>query len=146
MACFIFTKNILEKKPIDVFNRGRMKRDFTYIDDIVEGVYRVMLKKPEPDPLWDGNDPDPSVSFAPFKIYNIGNNKPVELLKFIKVLEDELGVEAEKKFLPLQSADVIDTCADITELERDTGFRPETDISEGIKKFVEWYKKYYSFL
>lgn len=144
MAYFIFTKKILERSPIDVYNHGKMKRDFTYIDDIVEGVYRVMLKKPEADPLWEGNNPDPGVSFAPYKIYNIGNNKPVELLKFIKVLEDELGMEAEKKYLPLQSGDVIETYADITDLATDTGFKPETDISEGIKKFVKWYKKYYS--
>jgi UDP-glucuronate 4-epimerase len=144
MAYFLFTKKILERKPIEVYNRGKMKRDFTYIDDIVEGVYRVMQKKPEPDPLWDGNNPDPGKSFAPFKIYNIGNNKPVELLRFIKVLEDELGIEAEKRFLPLQPGDVIETCAEIADLEKDTGFKPETEISEGIEKFVKWYKKYYS--
>ncbi|KKK85605.1 hypothetical protein LCGC14_2771610, partial [marine sediment metagenome] len=144
MALFKFTKKILDGKPIDVYNHGKMKRDFTYIDDIVEGIYRVMLKAPEANPLWDGENPDPGVSFAPYKIYNIGNNKPVDLLNFISVLEEELGVAAEKNFLPLQPGDVKETCADITDLMKDTGFRPETDISKGIKSFVRWYKKYYS--
>jgi UDP-glucuronate 4-epimerase len=144
MAYFVFTKRILERKPIEVYNMGRMKRDFTYIDDIAEGVYRVLFKKPEADPMWDGANPEPGVSFAPFKIYNIGNSKPVKLLRFIELLENELGMKAEKKFLPLQPGDVIETCADTADLEKDTGFKPETDISEGIKKFVKWYKKYYS--
>ncbi len=144
MVLFKFTKKILDGKPIDVYNHGKMKRDFTYIDDIVDGIYRVILKVPEANPLWDGSNPDPDISFAPYKIYNIGNNKPVDLLKFISILEDELGMEADKKLLPLQPGDVIETCSDITDLMQDTGFKPETDIFKGIKKFVNWYKKYYS--
>jgi UDP-glucuronate 4-epimerase len=143
MALFIFTKNILEEKPIDVYNYGKMKRDFTYIDDIVEGVVRVMKKIPQKNPNWDAIKSDPATSFAPYKIYNIGNNQPVELLKFIEVIEECLGKKAIKNFLPLQPGDVVETYADIDDLFRDTGFKPQTPIEVGIKNFVEWYRSYY---
>ncbi|MFN3551231.1 MAG: NAD-dependent epimerase [Endomicrobiia bacterium] len=144
MALFIFTKNILEDKPIDVYNYGKMKRDFTYIDDIVEGVIRVMKKIPFRNPDWDAKNPDPATSFAPYKIYNIGNNQPVELLKFIEILEECLGKKAKKNFLPLQPGDVVETYADIEDLIKDIGFKPSTRIEVGIKKFVEWYRYYYN--
>lgn len=143
MAVFIFTKNILEDKPIDVYNYGKMKRDFTYIDDVVEGVIRVMHKIPTGNPNWDAINPDPSTSFAPYKIYNIGNNNPVELLRFIEVLEECLGKKAKKNFLPLQPGDVVETYADVDDLVKDVGFKPNTPIEIGIKKFVEWYLEYY---
>src|SRR3990172_2444483 len=143
MALFLFTKAILENRPIDVFNYGRMQRDFTYIDDIVEGVVRVMDRRPEPDAAWSGDNPDPSTSYAPYKLYNIGNNKPVELMRFIEVLEDCLGKKAEKNLLPIQAGDVPATYADVDGLIKDVGFKPSTSIDEGIKKFVEWYKEYY---
>ena len=143
MALFIFTKNILEEKPIDVYNYGKMKRDFTYIDDIVEGVIRAMKKIPQTNPNWDAVKSDPATSFAPYKIYNIGNNQPVELLKFIEVIEECLGKKAIKNFLPLQPGDVVETYADIDDLVRDTGFKPQTPIEVGIKNFVEWYRSYY---
>jgi len=143
MALFIFTKAILEDKPIDVFNFGRMQRDFTYIDDIVEGVVRVIDRIPGPNPEWSGNNPDPSSSYAPYKLYNIGNNNPVELMHFIEVLEDCLGKKAEKNLLPIQAGDVPATYADVDDLINDVGFKPSTTIESGIKKFVEWYKAYY---
>ena len=143
MALFIFTKSIVEGKPIEVFNHGKMKRDLTFIDDIVEGVVRVIDKIPESNPKWDGGSPDPATSFAPYKLYNIGNNNPVGLLKFIEVLEDCLGKKAEKRLLPLPAGDVPATYADVDDLIRDVGFKPVTPIEVGIKKFVEWYKIYY---
>jgi len=143
MALFLFTKAILEGRPIDVFNNGRMQRDFTYIDDIVEGLVRVMDKFPEGNPDWSGTHPDPGTSYAPFKIYNIGNNNPVELLHFIEVLEDCLGKKADKNFLPLQAGDVLATYADVDDLMRDVGFQPATPIEEGIRRFVAWYREYY---
>jgi UDP-glucuronate 4-epimerase len=143
MAMFLFTKAILEGRPIDVFNHGKMKRDFTYIDDIIKGVVRVIDKIPRPDPNWNGNNPDPGTSFAPYKIYNIGNNNPVDLMKFISVLEDCLGKTAQKNFLPMQPGDVPTTYADVNDLMKDVGFKPKTPIKEGIKRFVEWYRKYY---
>jgi UDP-glucuronate 4-epimerase len=143
MAYFLFTKAILEGKPIDVFNYGKMQRDFTYIDDIVEGVIRVMDNIPLPNPDWDGKVPDPSTSYAPYKIYNIGNNNPVELMKYIETLEDCLGKKAEKNLLPIQAGDVPATYADVDDLVKDVGFKPSTSIDEGIRKFVEWYKGYY---
>lgn len=143
MAYFMFTKAILEGKPIDVFNYGKMKRDFTYIDDIVDGVAKVMAKIPEPNPHWDSNNPDSATSYAPYKLYNIGNNNPVELLKFIEVLEECLGKKADKKLLPMQLGDIPATYADIDDLSRDVGFKPATSIEEGIKTFVKWYKWYY---
>lgn len=144
MALFLFTKAILEGKPIDVYNHGKMKRDFTYIDDIIEGVVRVMDKIPQPDPHWRGDNPDPGTSFAPYKIYNIGNNSPVELMRFIDALEECLGKKAQKKFLPMQLGDVPATCADVDDLMEDVGFKPDTTIEKGIGKFVEWYKEYYN--
>jgi UDP-glucuronate 4-epimerase len=144
MALFLFTRAILESKPIKVFNHGNMQRDFTYIDDIIEGVVRVMGKLPEPDPSWSGDAPDPGTSYAPYRIYNIGNNNPEKLMRFISVLEQVLGKEAKKEFLDLQPGDVPATCADIDDLYNAVGFRPVTSIETGIRNFVEWYKQYYS--
>jgi UDP-glucuronate 4-epimerase len=143
MAYFLFTKAILEGKPISVFNHGRMKRDFTYIDDIVEGVVRVIDRLPEPNPDWTGDSPDPGTSYAAFKIYNIGNNQTVELMRFIEVLEECLGRKAEKNFLPMQMGDVQATWADVDDLTRDVGFKPSTTIEVGLKRFVDWYRGYY---
>jgi UDP-glucuronate 4-epimerase len=143
MALFLFTKAILEGRPIDVFNYGRMQRDFTYIDDIIEGVARIMEKVPGKNPLWSGDEPDSATSYAPYKLYNIGNNNPVELMRFIEVLEDCLGKKAEKNLLPLQAGDVPATYADVDDLMRDVGFKPSTPLEEGIGKFVEWYREYY---
>lgn len=143
MALFLFTKAILEGKPIDVFNNGKMQRDFTYIDDIIEGVYRVMHKLPEPNLEWNGDTPDPGTSRAPYKIYNIGNNNPVELMHFIETIEKCLGKTAEKNFLPIQAGDVPATYADVDDLMRDVGFKPATSVEEGIGRFVEWYREYY---
>ena len=143
MALFLFTKAVLENRPIDVFNYGKMKRDFTYIDDIVEGVVRVIDRIPKPNPGWSGDNPDSATSYAPYRLYNIGNNNPVELMKFIEVLEDCLGMKAQKNFMPLQAGDVPATYADVDDLIRDVGFKPATTIEAGIKKFVEWYKEYY---
>ncbi len=143
MALFLFTKAILEKKPIKVFNHGRMQRDFTYIDDIIEGVVRIMGRLPEPDPTWSGDDPDPGTSYNRYKIYNIGNNNPVELMEFISTIEKVLGRKAKKEFLDLQPGDVPATYADIDDLIKDVGFKPKTPIETGIKRFVSWYKEYY---
>lgn len=143
MALFLFTKAILEGKPIDVFNHGRMQRDFTYIDDIVEGIVRVTEKIPSPNPEWDGARPDPGTSRAPYRVYNIGNNNPVELLRLIAVLEDCLGKKAERRLLPIQPGDVPATYADVDDLMRDVGFKPATPIEEGVQRFVAWYKDYY---
>ena len=143
MALFLFTKAILHGRPIDVFNFGKMQRDFTYIDDIVEGVVRVMGKTPEPNPGWSGKAPDPGTSLAPYKIYNIGNKQPVELMRFIEVLEQQLGRKAEKNMLPLQPGDVPATWADVDDLVRDVGFKPNTRIEEGLERFVAWYRSYY---
>lgn len=143
MALFLFTKAILEGRPIDVFNHGRMRRDFTYIDDIVEGVVRVMDRVAEPNPAWSGASPDPGTSSAPYRIYNIGNNQPVELMHLIEVLERCLGRRAEKNMLPMQPGDVPATYADVDDLVRDVGFKPATPIEEGVARFVEWYRSYY---
>ncbi len=143
MVLFLFTKAILEGKPIEVFNYGNMKRDFTYIDDIIEGVVRVMDKNPEPNPRWSSDDAIPGASYAPYKLYNIGNSNPVELIRFIEILEDCLGRKAEKNLLPLQSGDIIATYADVDDLIKEVGFKPATPIEEGIKMFVEWYRDYY---
>ena len=142
MAFFLFTKAILENRPIDIFNQGKMKRDFTYIDDIVEGVVRVTVNIPVSDTNWDSDKPDSATSYAPYRIYNIGNNSPIELMKFIEVLEDCLGKKAEKNLLPMQPGDVHETCADVDDLIN-IGFKPSTPIEKGIKKFVEWYLSYY---
>ena len=143
MALFIFTKAILEDRPINVFNYGKMERDFTYIDDIIEGVVRIIDKIPEPNPNWSGDKPDPSSSFAPYKLYNIGNNNPVALLRLIEILEECLGKKAKKNLLPLQPGDVPATYADIDDISKDVGFKPNTPLEKGIKKFVDWYKEYY---
>jgi UDP-glucuronate 4-epimerase len=143
MALFIFTKAILEGRPIDVFNHGRMTRDFTYIDDIVEGVIRTLDRPATPDPLWSGEQPDPGTSSAPARVYNIGNHQPVDLMYFIEVLETALGKKAEKKLLPLQPGDVPATYADIEDLAREVGFAPATSIEEGIPRFVKWYREFY---
>jgi UDP-glucuronate 4-epimerase len=144
MALFLFTRAILEGKPIDVFNHGRMKRDFTYIDDIT-GAMRLIIEKPaQPNPAWNGHSPDPATSTAPYRIYNIGNNEPVKLMDFIATLEECLGKKAELNLLPMQPGDVKETFADIEELSRHFGFRPKTSIREGIARFVEWYRAYYS--
>lgn len=143
MALFLFTKAILDSKPIKVFNHGEMERDFTYIDDIIEGVVRVMGKLPEPDCSWKGDDPDPGTSYTRYRIYNIGNNNPVNLLNFIEVIEDVLGKKAKKKFLDLQPGDVVATYADIDDLIKDVDFKPMTPITTGIKRFISWYMDYY---
>lgn len=146
MALFLFTKAILEGRPIDVFNYGKMQRDFTYIDDIVEGVVRVLDKIPEPNSnsLESGSTPTSPPRRGPYKIYNIGNNQPVELMHFIGVLENCLGIEAQKNLLPLQPGDIPVTYADVDDLVRDVGFRPNTPIEVGIKRFVSWYSSYYN--
>ncbi len=143
MVYFLFTRAILENKPIDVFNHGRMKRDFTHIDDIVEGVIRVSDNVPVPNQDWNGNKPDSATSYAPYKLYNIGNNNPVELMRFIEVLEDCLDKKANKNFMPIQPGDVPATYADVDDLVNDVGFKPTTTIEDGISNFVEWYKAYY---
>ena len=143
MALFIFTQAILEGRPIDVYNYGRMRRDFTYIDDIVEGIVRVSDKIPEPDPEWDGEILGPGTSSAPYRIYNIGNSDPVELEEFIAILEQKLGRKAQRRLLPLQQGDVPATFADVADLERDIGFKPRTSLREGISRFVDWYLDYY---
>ncbi|MEE4355851.1 MAG: NAD-dependent epimerase [Desulfococcaceae bacterium] len=143
MALFLFTKAILEDQPIQVFNHGKMKRDFTYIDDIIEGVVRVMGRLPEPNPEWSGDHPDPGTSYAPFRVYNIGNNNPVELTDFIAAIEKALGKTAKKNFMDIQPGDVPATYANIDDLIKDTGFKPDTPIEKGIEKFIEWYREYH---
>ncbi len=143
MALFKFTRNILAGEPIDVFNYGKHRRDFTYIDDIIEGVVRVMARVPQPDDDWDSEQPDPGTSAAPWRVYNIGNNKPVELMRYIEVIEERLGRTAEKNLLPLQPGDVPDTYADVKALVDDVGYHPDTSIEVGIGKFIDWYRDYY---
>jgi len=143
MALFLFTKAILENREIEVFNYGKMQRDFTYVDDVVEGVVRVMEKIPQPDPKWDSSHPDAGTSNAPYRIYNIGNNRPVELITLIEALEARLGKKAHKLLLPLQPGDVPATFADVYDLVRDFDFKPQTSIEEGVARFVEWYRGYY---
>lgn len=143
MAAYIFTKRIIEGRPIDVFNHGKMERDFTYIDDVVEGLLRLRERPPKPQSDWKQNQSSASESFAPYKIYNIGNNTPVQLERFIEVLEDKLGLKANKRYKPLQPGDVVRTYADIDDLESDVGYRPNTSIEQGIQRFVEWYKTYH---
>jgi UDP-glucuronate 4-epimerase len=143
MALFLFTAAILSGHPIKVFNYGNMQRDFTYIDDIIEGVVRVMRRLPAPNPDWSGEAPDPGTSYAPYRLYNIGSNRPVSLTRFIECLEEELGMEAEKEWQEMQPGDVPATYADIEDLYESVGFAPKTGITEGIRRFVEWYKSYY---
>ena len=142
MAYFSFTKDILEGRPIKVFNHGNMERDFTYIDDIVEGIYRLIDRPPVENKDW--NEYNLSSSFAPYKIYNIGNNSPIKLMRFIKAIEDALGKKAEKIYMDMQPGDVLKTFADVSDLEEDIGFKPDTSIEDGIAKFVKWYKEYYN--
>jgi UDP-glucuronate 4-epimerase len=143
MALFIFTRKIQQGEPIEVYNFGDMKRDFTYIDDIVEGIWRVLNKIPRPNPGWDARNPDPAVSSAPYRLFNIGNRRPVELLHFIELIEKNLGGEAKKIFLPLQPGDVKETCADIEALQHYVDFAPDTPIETGVARFIDWYKTYY---
>ena len=143
MALFLFTKAILEGKPLKVFNHGNMVRDFTYIDDIVEGVVRVIDQPATPDPDWKGDDPDPASSYASYRIFNIGNGQPIELMRYIRATETALGKKAILEMLPMQAGDVRATAADITRLEDAVGFRPHTSVEHGVKKFVEWYQDYY---
>ena len=143
MALFLFTKAILDNEPIKVFNNGDMQRDFTYIDDIVEGVVRVMKNIPKADPEWTSDTPNPSTSCVPYKLYNIGNNQPVALMAFVEAIEKAVGKKAVKDYLPLQAGDVPATYADVNDLIKDTGFKPSTPIVEGINNFIKWYKEYY---
>jgi UDP-glucuronate 4-epimerase len=146
MALFKFTKGIIENQPIDIYNSGKMQRDFTYIDDIVEGVIRVIDKIPQPNPNWSGDNPDPCTSpTGPYQLYNIGNNNPVELMHYIETLEKALGKKAKKNLLPMQAGDVAATYADVADLEQDVGFKPQTSVEEGIGRFVEWYKSYQNY-
>jgi UDP-glucuronate 4-epimerase len=143
MALFLFTKNILAGKPIDVFNHGHHKRDFTFVEDIAEGVVRSLDRIATPDPKWDSNNPDPATSNAPYRVYNIGNNSPVDLSHYISTLEDCLGKKAQKNLLPLQLGDVPDTYADVQDLVRDVGYKPATTVEQGVRAFVDWYRAYY---
>lgn len=143
MALFLFTKSILSGKPIDVFNNGQMERDFTFVDDIVEGVMRVTDNVAQPNPNWDSDNPDPSTSNVPYRLYNIGNHNPVPLMKMISVLEECLGKKAEINFMPHQAGDVPATYADVDSLVRDVDFKPSTSIEDGISKFVAWYREFY---
>ena len=143
MALFLFTRAILEGEPIKVFNYGKMQRDFTYIDDIVEGMFRLLDHLPEPNPHWRGDDPDPGTSPAPYRLYNIGNNNPVKLMDFIAAIETALGREAEKEMLPIQPGDVPSTYADVDALEQAVGFRPSTPLKTGVERFIAWYREYY---
>jgi UDP-glucuronate 4-epimerase len=143
MALFLFTRAIMENRPIDVFNNGNMERDFTYIDDIVEGVYRVIHRLPQSSSSWDGDEPDPATSYCPYRIYNIGNNNKEKLLRYIEILEDCLGRKSEKNFLPMQPGDVPATFANVDDLVKDFDYKPGTTLEYGIGKFVDWYRGYY---
>lgn len=145
MALFMFTRNILEGKPIDVFNHGQHKRDFTFVEDIAEGVVRSLDRIAKPDPKWDSNNPDPATSNAPYRLYNIGNNRPVELMHYIRVIEEYLGRKAQMNMLPLQLGDVPETSANIDDLVSDVGYRPATPVEEGVRKFIDWFCEYYGF-
>ncbi|MFL6601386.1 MAG: NAD-dependent epimerase [Steroidobacteraceae bacterium] len=145
MALFLFTRNILEGKPIDVFNNGHHKRDFTFVEDIAEGVVRVAERPAQPDPKWSSDTPDPASSSAPFRLYNIGNHEPVQLLHYIEVIEECLGRKATKNFLPMQPGDVPETYAEIDDLVRDVGYQPATPIETGVPRFVEWFCQYYGY-
>lgn len=143
MALFIFTKAIIENKPIKIFNYGKMRRDFTYVDDIAEGVKRIIPSPPKGNETWNGFTPDPSSSIAPYKVYNIGNNNPVELMDFVKAIESELGKEAQKELLPIQAGDVPETYADVSDLVNNFDYKPDTSIKEGIRMFIKWYKEFH---
>jgi UDP-glucuronate 4-epimerase len=143
MALFLFTKNILAGKPIDVFNYGNHRRDFTYVDDIAQGVVRAMDRPARPNPDWNSDAPDPGTSKGPYRLYNIGNNQPVELMRYIECIEQSLGKQAQKNLLPLQAGDVPDTFADVEDLVRDVDYKPATPVEEGVRRFIEWYVGYY---
>jgi UDP-glucuronate 4-epimerase len=143
MALFSFTRAILAGKPIEIFGDGRMRRDFTYVDDVVEGITRLAARAASPDPAWDGNKPDPSTSSAPYRLYNIGNRSTIEVLRLIEVLEDALGRKAERKFIAANACEVAAAVADTSDLERDTGYAPTTPLEAGVRSFVEWYREYY---
>jgi len=143
MALFLFTDAIVNDRPIDVFNHGKMKRDFTYVDDIVEGIYRLMDSPATKNAAWDGANPDPATSFAPYQLFNIGNNAPVELMDYIGAIEEKLGKEAKKNFMPLQIGDVPATYADVSALESKVGYKPSTSVRDGVSNFIDWYKEYY---
>lgn len=143
MALFLFTKNILAGKPIDVFNYGNHRRDFTYVDDIAQGVVRAMDRPAQPNTSWNSDEPDPGTSKAPYRLYNIGNNQPVELMRYIECIEKSLGKQAQKNLLPLQAGDVPDTFADVEDLVQDVGYKPATPVEEGVRRFIEWYVGYY---
>ncbi len=143
MALFSFTRSILEGKPIEIFGDGRMRRDYTYVDDVVEGIRRVMGRPPAADPAWDARNPNPATSSAPYRLYNIGNRSTIEVLRLIEVLEESLGRKAVRKFVPAQACEVAAAVADTTELERDTGYSPATSLEAGVAKFVAWYREYY---
>lgn len=143
MALFKFTKAILNDESIDVYNNGEMHRDFTYIDDIVSGIYKVVQETPSANTEWSGKEPDPSSSVAPYKVYNIGNSSPVHLMEFIKAIEESIGKEAKKNYMPIQPGDVPETWADVSNLKNDLGYQPTTPVSEGVKRFIDWYREYY---
>ncbi|SEI92364.1 UDP-glucuronate 4-epimerase [Bhargavaea ginsengi] len=143
MALFKFTKNIIEKAPIDIYNNGDMMRDFTFVDDIVEAIYRLIDRPAKPNPNWNGKNPDPGTSYAPYRVYNIGNNSPVKLMEFITAIEDKLNIKAIKNFMPMQPGDVPATYADVEDLYREIDFRPQTSIKDGVDKFINWYLDYY---
>jgi UDP-glucuronate 4-epimerase len=143
MALFLFTRAMLAGEPIKVFNHGRMERDFTYVDDIVEGVFRVIFKMPKGDSTWSGDNPDPATSYCPYRVYNIGNNNKEKLLRYIEVLEQCLGIKAEKLMMDMQPGDVPATYADVDDLVRDLDYRPNTSLEYGVTRFVQWYKEYY---
>ena len=143
MALFLFTKSILAGKPIDVFNNGNMVRDFTFVDDIVEGVLRLVDQPATPDPAWSGDTPNPATSYAPYRLYNIGNSEPVQLMRYISAIEAALGMKAQMNMMPTQAGDVRATAADVSRLSHDTGFSPNTSVEDGVARFVEWYRAYY---
>ena len=144
MALFLFTDAIIHDKPIDVFNYGKMMRDFTYVDDIVEGISRIMLQPATADTTWNPENPNPSTSSSPFRIFNIGNNSPVQLMEYIEAIEHHLGKAAQKNMLPLQDGDVPETYADVSLLSENTKFKPNTNVIDGVGKFIEWYQEYYN--
>jgi len=143
MALFLFTKSILAGEPINVFNNGNMVRDFTYVDDIVEGIVRLVDQPATPDPAWSGDAPNPATSYAPYRLYNIGNSEPVQLMQYIRAIESALGMQAKMNMLPMQAGDVRATAADVSRLTADTGFTPRTKIEDGVARFVAWYREYY---
>ncbi|MDC0534191.1 NAD-dependent epimerase [Francisellaceae bacterium] len=143
MALFLFADAIMNDKPLNIFNHGKMVRDFTYVGDIVEGVSRAIDKTAEPDPVWDAMNPDPATSYAPYRVYNIGNNNPVELMDYVHAIEDSLGKKGQYNFMPMQDGDVPSTCADVSRLEENLGYKPKVSVKDGVQDFVDWYKNYY---